>query len=133
MAKHVAVLMGGWSAEREVSLRSGKACADALIRRGYRVSPVDVGRDVAAVLARHPAVVLADDFRREAGAISELRDAGIDVISTLDVTDLDGAVGVVSAARAPSTAATPASVKAAATAPRANTNLIPDLLTKMAS
>ena len=28
--KHVAVLMGGWSAEREVSLRSGKACADAL-------------------------------------------------------------------------------------------------------
>ena len=30
MSKHVAVLMGGWSAEREVSLRSGKACADAL-------------------------------------------------------------------------------------------------------
>ena len=29
MSKHVAVLMGGWSAEREVSLRSGKACADA--------------------------------------------------------------------------------------------------------
>ena len=49
MTKHVAVLMGGWSAEREVSLRSGKACADALARRGYRVSPVDVGRDVAAV------------------------------------------------------------------------------------
>ncbi len=50
MAKHVAVLMGGWSAEREVSLRSGKACADALARRGYRVTPIDVGRDVAAVL-----------------------------------------------------------------------------------
>ena len=32
MSKHVAVLMGGWSAEREVSLRSGKACADALER-----------------------------------------------------------------------------------------------------
>ncbi|HKS62617.1 MAG TPA: D-alanine--D-alanine ligase, partial [Xanthobacteraceae bacterium] len=32
--KHVAVLMGGWSAEREVSLRSGKACADALETRG---------------------------------------------------------------------------------------------------
>jgi len=29
MSKHVAVLMGGWSAEREVSLRSGRACADA--------------------------------------------------------------------------------------------------------
>jgi D-alanine-D-alanine ligase len=51
MSKHVAVLMGGWSAEREVSLRSGKACAEALERQGYRVTPVDVGRDVAAVLA----------------------------------------------------------------------------------
>ncbi len=49
-SKHVAVLMGGWSAEREVSLRSGKACADALERGGYRVTRVDVGRDIAAVL-----------------------------------------------------------------------------------
>jgi len=49
--KHVAVLMGGWSAEREVSLRSGKACADALERAGgYRVSRVDVTRDIAATL-----------------------------------------------------------------------------------
>jgi D-alanine-D-alanine ligase len=51
MTKHVAVLMGGWSAEREVSLRSGKACADALVRVGYRVTAVDAGRDVAAVLS----------------------------------------------------------------------------------
>jgi D-alanine-D-alanine ligase len=50
--KHVAVLMGGWSAEREVSLRSGKACADALERRGYRTSRVDVDRDIAAVLTQ---------------------------------------------------------------------------------
>ncbi|MGB6758263.1 MAG: D-alanine--D-alanine ligase, partial [Xanthobacteraceae bacterium] len=50
MAKRVAVLMGGWSAEREVSLRSGKACAAALTRQGYRVAPIDVGRDIAAVL-----------------------------------------------------------------------------------
>jgi D-alanine-D-alanine ligase len=49
-AKHVAVLMGGWSAEREVSLRSGKACSDALERAGYRVTPVDVDRNVATVL-----------------------------------------------------------------------------------
>src|SRR6516164_6645011 len=49
--KHVAVLMGGWSAEREISLRSGKACAEALERRGYRVSRVDAGRDIATVLA----------------------------------------------------------------------------------
>ena len=47
---HVAVLMGGWSSEREVSLVSGKACADALKRVGYRVTEVDVGRDLAAVL-----------------------------------------------------------------------------------
>ena len=50
MSKHVAVLMGGWSAEREISLRSGKACADAAERAGYRVTRVDVERDVAAVL-----------------------------------------------------------------------------------
>ncbi len=50
-AKHVAVLMGGWSAEREVSLRSGRACADALLRLGYRVSEIDVTREVAASLA----------------------------------------------------------------------------------
>jgi D-alanine-D-alanine ligase len=52
MTKHVAVLMGGWSAEREVSLRSGKACADALEGEGYRVTRVDVARDVAEVLAK---------------------------------------------------------------------------------
>jgi D-alanine-D-alanine ligase len=59
MTKHVAVLMGGWSAEREVSLRSGNACADALERQGYQVSRVDVGRDVATVLtALKPDVAL---------------------------------------------------------------------------
>ena len=48
--KHVAVLMGGWSAEREISLRSGQACADAAERSGYRVSRLDVTREVAASL-----------------------------------------------------------------------------------
>ncbi len=48
---HVAVLYGGWSSEREVSLRSGEACARALERRGYRVTRVDVGRNIASVLA----------------------------------------------------------------------------------
>jgi len=47
---HVAVLMGGWSAEREVSLRSGAACARALEGEGYRVTPIDVDRDLAAAL-----------------------------------------------------------------------------------
>ena len=51
MSKHVAVLMGGWSAEREISLLSGNACAEALSRMDYRMTRVDVGRDVAAVLA----------------------------------------------------------------------------------
>jgi len=50
MGKHVAVLMGGWSAEREVSLRSGQACGAALTRLGYRVTPIDVARDIATVL-----------------------------------------------------------------------------------
>lgn len=50
MSKHVAVLMGGWSAEREVSLRSGAACAAAAERAGYRVSRIDVQRDIATVL-----------------------------------------------------------------------------------
>ena len=47
---HVAVLMGGLSAEREVSLVSGRECADALERLGARVSRVDAGRDLAQVL-----------------------------------------------------------------------------------
>lgn len=42
--KHIAVLLGGWSAEREVSLNSGKACADALEGEGYEVTRVDVDR-----------------------------------------------------------------------------------------
>jgi D-alanine-D-alanine ligase len=45
--KKVAVLLGGRSSEREVSLRSGKACADALVQKGYDVTLVDVDLDVA--------------------------------------------------------------------------------------
>jgi D-alanine-D-alanine ligase len=50
--KHVAVLMGGWWSERPVSLNSGKGCADALEAAGYRVTRVDVNRDIADVLAK---------------------------------------------------------------------------------
>ena len=50
--RHIAVLMGGLSPEREVSLVSGKACAEALERLGARVSRVDAGRDVGEVLVR---------------------------------------------------------------------------------
>jgi D-alanine-D-alanine ligase len=48
--KHVAVLMGGWSNERPVSLRSGRECSDALQSAGYKVTDVDVGRDIYKVL-----------------------------------------------------------------------------------
>jgi D-alanine-D-alanine ligase len=51
MSKHVAVLKGGLSNEREVSLRSGATCAAALRNAGYRVTEIDVGRDVGQVLA----------------------------------------------------------------------------------
>jgi D-alanine-D-alanine ligase len=59
MTQHIAVLMGGWSAERDVSLRSGTACADALERQGFRVTRIDVDREVAAALtAAKPDVAL---------------------------------------------------------------------------
>lgn len=44
---HVAVLMGGWSAEREVSLMSGSGVAEALESLGHRVTRIDMDRDVA--------------------------------------------------------------------------------------
>src|SRR5690606_263932 len=50
-APKVAVLMGGASAEREVSLVSGRECAAALREAGYEVVEVDAGRDLAARLA----------------------------------------------------------------------------------
>ena len=51
MKKHVAVLKGGWSAERAVSLISGSSVAEALRARGYRVTEIDVDRQVAARLS----------------------------------------------------------------------------------
>ena len=48
----VVLLMGGRSAEREISIQSGEAVVRALRARGHRVTPVPVGRDLAARLAR---------------------------------------------------------------------------------
>lgn len=48
---HIAVLMGGWSAERPVSLMSGTGVADALESLGHRVMRIDMDRDVALRLA----------------------------------------------------------------------------------
>ena len=50
--RRIAVLMGGLSPEREISLVTGAACADALERLGAKVSRIDAGRDVAEVLAK---------------------------------------------------------------------------------
>jgi D-alanine-D-alanine ligase len=50
MSKTVAVLKGGWSPEREVSLTTGRACAEALREAGYRVVEFDVTRDLGALL-----------------------------------------------------------------------------------
>ena len=50
MSKSVTVLMGGWSAEREVSLASGTACAVALNDAGYAVLRVDVKHDLSALV-----------------------------------------------------------------------------------
>jgi len=46
----VALVMGGWSPEREVSLSSGAECAKALADKGYAVRAVDVGRDLPGLL-----------------------------------------------------------------------------------
>ena len=50
MTKHVAVLMGGISNERPVSISSGTECARALRNADYTVTEVDVGYDIAEVL-----------------------------------------------------------------------------------
>ncbi len=47
---HIAVLMGGWSAEREVSLMSGNGVADALEKNGHQVTRIDMDRNLAMVL-----------------------------------------------------------------------------------
>ena len=55
---HVAVLMGGWSAERPVSLSSGEGVAKALESRGHKVTRIDMDRNVAARLAEAGADVV---------------------------------------------------------------------------
>jgi len=52
MTKHVAVLMGGWSAEREVSLVSGASVSKSLGEAGMRVTAIDVQRDMGTLMTR---------------------------------------------------------------------------------
>src|SRR3546814_4093082 len=63
---HVAVLMGGWSAERPVSLSSGEGVAKALESRGHRVTRIDMDRDVALRLSEtRPDVVRSEEHTSE--------------------------------------------------------------------
>jgi D-alanine-D-alanine ligase len=50
--KHIAVLMGGWNSEREVSLKSGEAVYQALLELGYQTTKIDFGRNIVADLER---------------------------------------------------------------------------------
>ncbi|NQU56451.1 MAG: D-alanine--D-alanine ligase [Rhodospirillales bacterium] len=52
MSKNVAILMGGWSAEREVSLVSGAAVSNSLKKAGFQVTSIDVQRDMGSLLTR---------------------------------------------------------------------------------
>ncbi len=59
MARHVAVLKGGWSVEREVSLNSGAFLAQGARDAGFEVTEIDAGRDIGTVLAKlKPDVVI---------------------------------------------------------------------------
>ena len=56
--QHVAVIMGGLSAEHEVSLSTGRECAEALRQAGFRVTEIEAGRDLCArLVALSPDVV----------------------------------------------------------------------------
>ena len=50
--KRIGVLMGGWSPEREISLKSGRKVAESLNRQGFRVIEIDVGQGLASILRK---------------------------------------------------------------------------------
>lgn len=58
----VAVVMGGWSAEREVSLMSGQQVFDSLTSAGIDAQPMDAGRDIANVLVEGDLIALFSFF-----------------------------------------------------------------------
>ena len=65
--RHIAVLMGGLSPEREISLVTGKACADALERLGAKVERIDAGRDLGQVLTKSKPDVVFNALHGEWG------------------------------------------------------------------
>lgn len=81
MRRRVAVLMGGISAEREVSLRSGRAVAGALRERGHEVVEIDLrSEDIALVVEARPEVAfvaLHGEFGEDGGVQALLEEEGI--------------------------------------------------------
>ena len=81
MTRKIAVLMGGWSAEREVSLKSGRAVAEALRARGHDVHEVDlISENIRPVIDLRPEVAfiaLHGRFGEDGGIQSLLEEAGI--------------------------------------------------------
>ena len=74
---HIAVLMGGWSNERSVSLMSGEGVAKALEDRGHRVTRIDMDRNVAQALAETKADVVFNALHGspgEDGAVQGMMD-----------------------------------------------------------
>ena len=53
-SKHVGVLLGGTSAEREISLKTGEAMYEALREKGYRVTKIYVDEDIDRTLRQTP-------------------------------------------------------------------------------
>jgi D-alanine-D-alanine ligase len=81
MRRRIAVLMGGVSAEREVSLKSGKGIAEALRQKGHEVHEVDITEEsIAAALALKPElafIALHGRFGEDGGVQGLLEEAGI--------------------------------------------------------
>lgn len=65
--KHVAVLMGGWNSEREVSLKSGQAVYESLIRLGYQVSKIDFSRNIFEQLQETKADIIFNALHGQYG------------------------------------------------------------------
>ena len=101
MVEHVAVLMGGWSVEREVSLNSGAACARALEGQGYRVTRVDVQRDIAEVLAKLRPDVAFNALHGRFGEDLAVTPADVRVLASALAIRKDRAKTVVKAAGVP--------------------------------
>ena len=97
---HVAVLMGGWSSERPVSLMSGEGVAKALEERGHKVTRIDMGRDVALItpgaaiarrvecaLAARERLVVGLDRARHRRRLSS-RERSVETFTTLCVLEI---------------------------------------------